>query len=74
MRAVGHSGEGLFDRAFPETHRKPSTPTTTIKMLEWTQFVPLSRIHCEHDAHSLEEAVGSALVVREILDEILPDQ
>ena len=41
---------------------------------EWIQYVPLSKIHCGHDAHSVEEAAGSSLITREILGEILYEQ
>ena len=43
-------------------------------ILEWIQYVPLNKIHCGHDAHSVEAAAGSSLFMREILEEILPEQ
>lgn len=40
-------------------------------IMEWLQYVPHHKIHCGHDAHSVEVAAGSSLVMREILEEIL---
>ena len=40
----------------------------------WLHFVPLHKVMCGHDAHSVEEAAGSSLFTREILAELLADQ